>query len=67
MLRVLLIDDEFLAREEMRRLLSAHPEIAIAGEAEDVTAAKPILAAGKYDLVLLDIQLAGGNGFDLVP
>jgi two-component system LytT family response regulator len=65
--RALLIDDEPLAREEMQRLLAAHPEVAIAGEAEDVPAARTQLAAGGYDLVFLDIDLGRGNGFDLVP
>lgn len=67
MLRTLLIDDEPLAREELRRLLGAHPEVAIVGEAEDVPGAQIRLAVADYDLVLLDIQLAGGSGFDLVP
>jgi two-component system, LytTR family, response regulator len=66
--RALLIDDEPLAREEMQRLLSAHPEIAIIGEVEDVPAARTRLAANDYDLVFLDIDLGGGGtGFDLVP
>ena len=67
MLRTLIIDDEALAREEMRRLLSAHDDVSIVGEAEEVPAAKRRLATPDYDLVLLDVQLAGGTGFDLVP
>jgi len=67
MTRALLIDDEPLAREEMQRLLAAQPEIAIVGEVEDVPAARTRLAANDYDLVFLDIDLGGGNGFDLVP
>ncbi len=65
--KALLIDDEVLAREEMRRLLAAHPEILIVGEAEDVPGARTRLESSDYDLVFLDIQLAGGTGFDLVP
>ncbi|WP_221032330.1 LytR/AlgR family response regulator transcription factor [Actomonas aquatica] len=68
MLRILLIDDEPPAREEIQRLLADHPEIAIVGEAGSVTAARRRLRkAADYDLVLLDIQLIGGSGFDLVP
>jgi two-component system LytT family response regulator len=68
MLRALLIDDEPLAREEMHRLLAAHPEVTIVGEADDVPSARTRLAAGGYDLVFLDIDLGGGGtGFDLVP
>jgi len=65
--KALLIDDEVLAREEMQRLLAAHPDIVIVGEAEDVPGARTRLASPDYDLVFLDIQLAGGTGFDLVP
>ena len=36
-MKALLIDDERLARNELRRLLKAHPEIEIIGEAVDVT------------------------------
>ncbi len=63
----LLIDDEDLAREEMHRLLAAHPEVTVVGEADNVVAARELLAKPGYDLVFLDIDLAGGNGFDLVP
>ncbi|WP_438479959.1 LytR/AlgR family response regulator transcription factor [Oleiharenicola lentus] len=67
MLRTVIIDDESLARDELRRLLAAHPEVSIVGEAGKISAARELLARGGYDLVLLDIQLAGGSGFDLVP
>jgi two-component system LytT family response regulator len=67
MLKALLIDDEAPAREDLRRLLAAHPEITVIGEAGSVASARARLAAGGYDLVFLDIQLVGGNGFDLVP
>jgi two-component system LytT family response regulator len=66
MLRALLIDDEAPAREDLRRLLAAHPEITIVGEAGSVTSARTRLAEGGYDLVFMDIQLVGGSGFDLV-
>jgi two-component system LytT family response regulator len=65
--RTLLIDDEAPARDDLRRLLAAHPAITIVGEAGRLTDAQPLLARGDYDLVLLDIQLRGGSGFDLVP
>lgn len=67
MLNAVLIDDEDLAREEMHRLLAAHPEIAVVGEADNVPAACQLLAQPGYALVFLDIDLGGGNGFDLVP
>ena len=67
MLKALLIDDEAPAREDLRRLLVAHPEVSIIAEAGSLASARARLAAGGYDLVFLDIQLVGGNGFDLVP
>ena len=67
MRRALLIDDEPPARAALRGLLRAHPEIALAGEADTVADATARLAASDYDLVFLDIQLRGGTGFDLVP
>lgn len=67
MTRALLIEDEAPAREDFRRLLAAHPEVVIVGEAASVASARTRLATHDYDLVFLDIQLIGGNGFDLVP
>ncbi|HYC72535.1 MAG TPA: LytTR family DNA-binding domain-containing protein [Opitutaceae bacterium] len=66
MLRTLLIEDELPAREDLRRLLGAHPDVVIVGEAGSVAGARARLAAADYDLVFLDIQLVGGSGFDLV-
>jgi two-component system, LytTR family, response regulator len=65
--RTLLIDDEAGARDDLRRLLAAHPALTIIGEAGRLADAQGLLARGDYDLVLLDIQLRGGSGFDLVP
>jgi two-component system LytT family response regulator len=67
MLRALIIDDEPLARDALRILLSAHPAVTIVGEAGALADARTLLARDNYDLVLLDIQLRGGSGFDLVP
>jgi two-component system LytT family response regulator len=65
-MKALLIDDERLARLELRRLLAAHPEVEIAGEArggEEALAMIPKLAP---DLIFLDIQMPGMSGFDLL-
>jgi two-component system LytT family response regulator len=67
MLNAVMIDDEPLAREELRRLLEPHPEIAIVGEAATLPAARQLLGRDDYQVVFLDIQLSGGTGFDLVP
>lgn len=66
-LRTLLIDDEPAARAALRRLLAVHPGVVITGEAGRMEAARTALAGVDYDLVLLDVELRGGSGFDLVP
>ena len=65
-LSVLLVDDERLARAELRRLLAAHPLVDIVGEAD--SAAEAIAQVGKLrpDLLLLDVQMPGASGFDLL-
>lgn len=65
-LRVLLVDDERLARAELRRLLQAHPSVEIAGEAASALEAMAQIAALQPDLLLLDVQMPGGSGFDLL-
>lgn len=67
MIRTLLIEDEPASRAILRRMLAAHPEIRLAGEAASLPAARTLLARDDYDLVFLDIQLVDGSGFDLVP
>jgi two-component system LytT family response regulator len=62
----LLIDDEPLARMELRRLLAAHPHVVIIGEAATMNDARSLLSRPGYDLVFLDVQLRGGTGFDLL-
>lgn len=64
--KAIIIDDERLARKEMRRLLAEFNEITIAGEAETLTGAVQLIETERPDLVFLDIQLTGENGFDLL-
>ena len=65
-MKTLLIDDERLARAELRRLLVAHPEIEIVGEAANADQAEARIAEARPDLVFLDIQMPGRNGFELL-
>jgi two-component system LytT family response regulator len=65
--KAVLIDDEKLARADLRARLAAHPEVEITGEAALLDAAAALLQRADYDLVFLDVQLLGGTGFDLVP
>lgn len=64
--QALLIDDEPLARLELRRLLQAHRQVTVTGEAGTVADARELLSRPGYDLVFLDVQLRGGTGFDLL-
>ena len=66
-MRVLIVDDERLARLAMRRLLAGHPEVEIAGEAESLSEALAAIARTEPELVFLDIEFGGGeDGFDLL-
>jgi two-component system LytT family response regulator len=65
-LRVLIVDDEHLARQAMRRLLAAHPEVEIVGEAEGVAQALQEIERTQPQMIFLDIELGGGDGFDLL-
>jgi two-component system LytT family response regulator len=65
-MNALIVDDERLARVELRRLLAAHPEIAIAGEAANGPAALDEIARLAPDLLFLDIQMPGMSGFELL-
>jgi two-component system LytT family response regulator len=65
-MKALLIDDERLARNELRRLLTAHPEIEIVGEAVNAEEALERIAELKPDLLFLDIQMPGDDGFTLL-
>ena len=65
-MRALLVDDERLARNALRRLLSVHDDIEIVGEAADAAAAKASLRALDPDLLFLDIEMPGGDGFSLL-
>ncbi|HEX9961923.1 MAG TPA: response regulator, partial [Pyrinomonadaceae bacterium] len=64
--KTIIIDDERLARKEMRGLLSEFAEIGVVGEAENLAEAVDLIQQEKPDVVFLDIQLSGENGFDLL-
>jgi two-component system, LytTR family, response regulator len=65
-MNALIVDDEPLARRELRRLLAAFPWVTIVGEAADIEEAQQRIVALDPALVFLDIQMPGGTGFDLL-
>lgn len=67
MLHALLIDDEASARADLREKLRAHHDVTVVGEAATLLTARALLASADYNVVFLDVQLIGGNSFDLVP
>jgi two-component system LytT family response regulator len=64
--KALLIDDERLARNELRRLLAQFPDIQIAGEAANAKQAREQMAALKPDILFMDVQMPGETGMDLL-
>lgn len=65
-IKTLLIDDERLARNEMRRLLQQFDEVEIVGEAANADEASVQIDQLKPDLLFLDIQMPGKTGFELL-
>jgi two-component system, LytTR family, response regulator len=62
----ILVDDERLARKELRSMLAEHEIIDVVGEAETVTQAAELAHVKKPDVLFLDIQLPGETGFELL-
>ena len=65
-MKTVIVDDEPPARRELRRMLADFPWIEIVGEAGNVEDAADKVGALSPGLLLLDIQMPGGTGFDLL-
>jgi two-component system LytT family response regulator len=65
-MKALLIDDERLARQELKNLLAPYTEIQIVGEANNAETAIESIKQLKPDVIFLDIQMPGKNGFELL-
>jgi len=65
-MKALVIDDERLARKELISLLNDYPKIEIVGEAMNADDALEKITTLKPDLLFLDIQMPGKNGFELL-
>jgi two-component system LytT family response regulator len=66
MLRVMLIDDEPLARQGLRAEIGQRPDVEVCGEAGTMTEALQAIAALAPDALFLDIRMPHGGGFDLL-
>ena len=66
MQKVLLIDDERLARSELKRLLQEFPDVEVIGEAANANEGIEKIETLNPDLVFLDIQMPGKTGFDML-
>jgi two-component system LytT family response regulator len=67
MIKTIIVDDERLARNELKKILKDFPEIDVIEEAINVADAKEKIEALNPQLIFLDIQMPGGKtGFDLL-
>jgi two-component system LytT family response regulator len=64
--RVLIVDDEAVARRRVRRYLAADPQMSIVGECADGAAAVQAIATLAPDLVFLDVQMPELDGFSVL-
>jgi two-component system LytT family response regulator len=62
----IIVDDEWLVREELKTMLAQYPQIEVMGEAANVPQAIELVKEIKPDVIFLDIQMPGASGFDLL-
>lgn len=66
MYKAIIIDDERLARNELKKLLSEFPQIEVIGEAANAAEGIEKIESLSPDLIFLDIQMPGKTGFDML-
>ena len=64
--KVVIIDDERLARSELKRLLSEFPDVEVIGEAANANEGIQKIETLNPDLIFLDIQMPGKSGFEML-
>ncbi|MFA5982646.1 MAG: LytTR family DNA-binding domain-containing protein [Methylococcaceae bacterium] len=67
-MNIIIVEDRLMARDELKYLLSLHPDVNVIGEFETTAAAWPIIASGNVNGAFLDINIAtepGAAGMDL--
>jgi two-component system LytT family response regulator len=65
-IKAIIVDDERLARNELKKLLQDHPDIQVIEEASNVDEGIEKIETLNPDLIFLDIQMPGKTGFDLL-
>lgn len=65
-IKTIIVEDSRLARNELKELIKKHPELEIIGEAENVDAAYALINEIKPQLIFLDINMPGKDGFELL-
>jgi two-component system LytT family response regulator len=65
-MRAIIVDDEPLGRRAVQQELQRHPDVSVVAECENVKDAIDAIARWDPDLLFLDIQMPGGDGFDIV-
>jgi two-component system, NarL family, nitrate/nitrite response regulator NarL len=66
-IRIVIIDDHMMVRAGLRMLIEQDPHLHVVGEAGELSTAVPLTAAVQPDVILLDLDLAGQNGLDILP
>ncbi|QSX35675.1 LytR/AlgR family response regulator transcription factor [Shewanella sedimentimangrovi] len=65
-MKAIIVDDEQLAREELKYLLGSCRQVELLAEAENITQAQQLIETLRPDLIFLDIDMPGGGGFELL-
>ena len=65
-IRALIVDDEPLARDRVASLLEAEPDVEVVGQCRDGREAAAAILEQRPDLVFLDIQMPGADGFEVI-
>ena len=66
MIKVLIADDHAVVRRGLRQILSETPDILVGGEASSVHDVRRLVAEQRWDVVVLDLNMPGGNGLELI-